>query len=197
MLINVDLLSEHGAFIHNYLPSDLIFREGDEASHYYQIQTGVVKLNHILQNKEMIESVLMPGASVCDLLLFTNERFPVNAVAITKTSIIKIPKYNFAKLVKNDENIAGKIQQYLAKRVYNNLVWMHHISSASAEERLKGVLDYFKNLQDNHSKFGYLVPYSRAQLAAMTGLRVETVIRTVKKMEQKQTLLLKLRKIYY
>jgi len=197
MLINEELLYKYGASIHDYLPSEAIFKEGQEVSHYYQIQTGLVKLNNILKNKEKIESVIMSGESVCNFLCFTDQKFPVNAITITKTTIIKISKHDFDRLIKAHEDIAEKIQQYLAKRVYNNFIWMRSISSPSAEERLKGVLDYFKNLQIKPKRSRYLVPFSRGQLAAMTGLRLETVIRTVKKMEERKLLIRQSRKIYY
>lgn len=66
---------------------------------------------------------------------------------------------------------------------------MRSISSQSAEERLKGVLDYFKNLQSKPKRSRYLVHFSRGQLAAMTGQRLETMIRIVKKMEERKLLI--------
>ncbi len=197
MLINEELLYKYGASLHDYLPSEEIFKEGEEVSQYYQIQTGLVKLNNILQNKEKIESVIMSGESVCNFLCFTDKKFPVNAITITNTTIIKISKNDFNRLIKAHENIAEKIQQYLATRVYNNFIWMRSISSHSAEERIKGVLEYFKNLQNKPKRSRYLVPFSRGQIAAITGLRLETVIRTVKKMEETKVLMIQSRKIYY
>jgi len=42
----------------------------------------------------------------------------------------------------------------------------------------------------------YKVELTRQQLADLTGLRVETVIRSIKKLEQKGELLIKDRKVY-
>lgn len=46
-------------------------------------------------------------------------------------------------------------------------------------------------------KHSFLVPYTRQQIADLIGLRVETVIRTIKKMETENLLLIDHSKIYY
>lgn len=70
-------------------------------------------------------------------------------------------------------------------------------SSLYADIRIKGVLDYHKSFDHNQEQFSFEVPLTRQQLASMTGLRVETVIRTIKKMEQQNIVKIINRKIYY
>ena len=69
---------------------------------------------------------------------------------------------------------------------------LSEISSYDPEHRIVSLLRYFKSESDSQMKKGkrvaptdlsYIVPYTRQQIADMSGLRVETVIRTVKKME--------------
>ncbi len=196
MLIKKKLLSEYGASSKTYLPFEKIFKEGEKACHYYQIISGVVKLNHISQGSEVSQSILRKGESLCDLLLLTGEKFPVNAIAITKSNIIKIPKANFDKLLIDNSYIRNKIPEYLARRIHHNQLWLRHMTAKSADERVLGVLKFFKKLDHQYDE-EFLIPYTRAQLASMTGLRVETVIRSIKKMEEKQILKLKSRKIYF
>lgn len=59
------------------------------------------------------------------------------------------------------------------------------------------MLDYHKSFDHNQEQFSFEVPLTRQQLASMTGLRVETVIRTIKKMEQQNIVKIINRKIYY
>ena len=59
------------------------------------------------------------------------------------------------------------------------------VSSYDPEHRLNTLLKYFKSKlvkKDDAEKI--IIPFTRQQLADMTGLRVETVIRTIKKMEK-------------
>lgn len=50
------------------------------------------------------------------------------------------------------------------------------------------LLEYYKTFTENHDKYSFIVPLTRQQLASMTGLRVETVIRTIKNIEKQEHL---------
>jgi CRP-like cAMP-binding protein len=69
------------------------------------------------------------------------------------------------------------------------------ISSHEPEHRLITVLKYFRSKLKAKDKSTEVFPFTRQQLADMTGLRVETVIRTVKKMEKEGKLHLEGHKI--
>ena len=58
------------------------------------------------------------------------------------------------------------------------------ISSQSPERRLIKLLDYLRSHNQN-TDTEYLIDLSRQQLGDLTGLRVETVIRTIKHLEKK------------
>ena len=80
MLINLDLLQQYGAETTHFASHQTIFNAGDTPKCYYQIVNGRVKLNHYNQEgKEIIQSILVSGQSVCELLLFITEKYPVNA----------------------------------------------------------------------------------------------------------------------
>ncbi|WP_423775412.1 helix-turn-helix domain-containing protein [Chryseobacterium joostei] len=59
------------------------------------------------------------------------------------------------------------------------------------------MLDYFKELSNAKEQYGYRVPFTRQQIANLTGLRVETVIRLIKKMERQKIVKLKQHQIFY
>jgi CRP-like cAMP-binding protein len=60
------------------------------------------------------------------------------------------------------------------------------------------LLKYYKSKNSQTALAGkIIIPYTRQQLADMSGLRVETVIRTVKKMEKEGRLVLEGHKIKF
>ncbi len=63
--------------------------------------------------------------------------------------------------------------------------------------RLTGLLNYLKSYHDGDCTHCFTVELTRQQLANLTGLRVKTVIRTLKKMEQEGDIIFKDRKILY
>ncbi|MDT0605539.1 helix-turn-helix domain-containing protein [Croceitalea rosinachiae] len=70
------------------------------------------------------------------------------------------------------------------------------ISSENAEHRLLRLIDYFKNhihrLKPDNK---FRVELSRQQMADLTGLRVETVIRAIKTLERRGEVLLESHRI--
>lgn len=198
MLIDNNLLSQYGAETTHIKSLETIFKEGETPKHYYQIAKGKVKLNHYDEDgKEIIQSILIPGQSVCELMLFIDEKYPVNSETLTPCEIITLPKDSFFKLLDDHPQISLHVNKFIAERLYRKFVIMQHNLSLKPEVRLIGVLDYFKSYSDNKEKYSFEIDLTRKQMASLTGLRIETVIRTIKKMDSEKILKLQNSKIYY
>jgi CRP-like cAMP-binding protein len=74
---------------------------------------------------------------------------------------------------------------------------MLNISSQNPSIRLKGLMDYLKSFQDDVTPYSFMIPLTRQQMASLTGLCVETAIRTIKHMEKDKILRIENRKILY
>ena len=198
MLINSNLLFSYGAETKHIDSSETIFHEGDNPNFYYQIIVGRIKLNHFDEDgKEIIQSILIQGQSVCELLLFIDEKYPVNAETISPCEILKISKLNFFKLLSENMAVSLDINKFLSERLYQKFLMMQNNLSLRPEVRLLGVLDYFKSYSNNKKKYSFENYLTRKQLASITGLRIETVIRTIKRMEIENILKLENSKIFY
>ncbi|MCU7613502.1 Crp/Fnr family transcriptional regulator [Chryseobacterium sp. GMJ5] len=198
MLIDIDLLISYGAVIDETPSIETIFEEGETPKYYYQIVDGRVKLNHVDEDgKELIQSILTTGQSVCELLLFIDEKYPVNAVTLSETKLLRIPKINFFRLINENPDISQDINKFLSERLYQKFIMMQNNASLNPEVRLTGILKYFKSFSNDQSAFSFEVLLTRKQLASITGLRIETVIRTIKKMEAQNIVEIENRKIFY
>jgi CRP-like cAMP-binding protein len=71
------------------------------------------------------------------------------------------------------------------------------MSSQNPIVRLEGLLNYLKSYHEGDCAHSFAVELTRQQIANLTGLRVETVIRPLKKMEHQGKLKIKERKILY
>ena len=71
---------------------------------------------------------------------------------------------------------------------------LNEISSYPPAHRIQTILKYIRKRYGNHED-QFVVPFTRQQLADMTGLRVETVIKTIKKLEADQSLSIKNHKV--
>jgi CRP-like cAMP-binding protein len=198
MLIDENLLSRYGATTDLYKPKDIIFGEGDTPKYYYQIISGDIKLNHTDENaREVIISLLETGDSICEYLLLLNTKYPVTATVISQSTIMKITKANFAAMLESHPEIVLDVCKFVSERLHHNILKTKSITSPFAEVRIKAMLMFFKDLNSNDkTPYSFAVRLTRQQLAAITGLRIETVIRCIKKMQKENIIKIQGRTVY-
>ncbi|OPB92558.1 Crp/Fnr family transcriptional regulator [Elizabethkingia occulta] len=198
MVINEELLLRMGASIIKFNQSEIIFSQGNYPNFYYQIKKGEVKLNNYNEDgKEFIQNIFTLGHSFAESLLFINKPYPMNAVALTDCEIIRLSKDHFLRLLELYPKVSLQLNKYLSDRLYYKYIMLKNNSSLNPQTRLSGLLDYLKSFQENKSEYSFEIPLTRQQLASLTGLCVETAIRTIKNMERRKMLKIKNRKIYY
>ncbi|MDN3693223.1 Crp/Fnr family transcriptional regulator [Chryseobacterium tructae] len=200
MNIDEHLLRSFGGEVKMYKKREMIFKEGDHAQYYFQIIKGKVKLNNYNEDgKEFIHNILGKNQSFGDPLLFLdhNYPYPMNAVCLEVSEIIRLPKGNFIEMIKKHPDLSLEMNACFSQQVYYKLIMMQSLSAQNPILRLKGLLNYLKSYHDGDCSQCFTVEFTRQQLANLTGLRVETVIRTLKKMEKEGSVSFKDRKILY
>jgi len=198
MNIDESLLYSFGAETKIFKKGEMVFREGDQVQYYFQIIEGKVKLNtYNDEGKEFIHNILGKNQSFGDSLLFLDQQYPMNAVCLSPTELIRLPKNNFIQLLEKHPDISMEMNHCLSQHLYYKLVMIQNMASLNPSVRLKGLLDYLRSFQDEECEHCFPVEFTRQQLANLVGLRVETVIRALKKMEQEGKIKIHNRKILY
>ncbi|NIF05242.1 Crp/Fnr family transcriptional regulator [Chryseobacterium sp. Tr-659] len=198
MVIDENILHSAGAEIKHYSPSEYLFSQGDIPHYYYQIIKGEVKLNNYNEDgKEFIQNILSDGQSCGEAILFIDKPYPMNAEAMTECSVLRLHKSSFFNLLNESPQICMEVSSFLSQRLYYKFVMMQNISSQDPSTRLKGLMDYLKSFQDDESPYSYMIPLTRQQMASLTGLCVETAIRTIKNMEKDKIVKIENRKVLY
>ena len=198
MLITEEMLRKHGATEIFYQPGDFIFEENTTPNYYYQITQGEIKLNNYDdEGKEFIQNILSTGDSLAESMLFLDRKYPVNAEALSTCTVLKLSKENFFRLIEEVPGMYRHVCSKISDNMYSKCILMRKISCRSASERLQEILQMLKDEQGHQTPFSFTVPFTRQQLASLTGLCVETTIRTIKKMERQKILRIKDRKILY
>ncbi len=129
-------------------------------------------------------------------MLFIDEQYPVNAIAFEQTKVIRLSKSSFVQLLDDHPQISRDINKFLSERLYYKYIMLENNASLRPEVRIKGALNYQKSFSNDQTQFSFEVPLTRQQIASITALRVETVIRTIKKLEKDNVLKIINRKIY-
>jgi len=198
MNIDEELLYSSGAENKVYKSGELIFKEKDHALYYFQIVKGKVKLNiYNEEGKEFIHNILGEKQSFGDSLLFLNKFYPMNAITILPTEVIRLSKNNFMELLKKHPHLSMEMNACLSQRLYYKLIMTQNMSSQNPAFRVTGLLDYLKSFHDGDCAHCFPVELTRQQIANLIGLRVETVIRALKKMEKEGKIKIENRKILY
>ncbi|WP_228728510.1 Crp/Fnr family transcriptional regulator [Chryseobacterium endalhagicum] len=198
MNIDENTLYSSGGEIRVYKKGEQIYREGDHALYYFQIKTGKVKLNNYDEDgKEFIQNIFGGKQSFGDSMLFLDKFYPTNAVCIQPTEIIRVPKDRFLKLIKSYPDLSLEMNACLSQRLYFKAVMLQNMASLNPVSRLTGLLDYLKSYHDDSCGNCFQVELTRQQVANLVGLRVETVIRVLKKMEKEGSVKIENRKIVY
>lgn len=196
-MIDENLLLNHGARRVVFSKGDQLFREGESAIHFYQIASGEIKMNNYNEDgKEFIQGIFSIGQSFGEPPLLANVKYPANAEAISDAEVFQLTKEQFLELLSSNPKVHLKITETLAKRLYYKAIMVSEISSQEPEHRILRIIDYLKHVDKVEGKFKYRLDLTRQQLADLTGLRVETVIRATKSLEKKGELEIKKRKVY-
>lgn len=191
-----NILLTWGAITKKIEKGEFLFHEGDDARYYYQIETGSVKLFNVNdEGKEFTQETFYSGECFGEAFLFINEKYPVSAISTHQSVIYKLSKDRFFQILNEYRNIERDFLCILAKRIYSKTITASEVINNSPEHRILAFLDHCRKIANASGCI--LIPYTRQEIANHTGLRVETVIRTLSVLSAKKKLSIKDRKLYY
>jgi CRP-like cAMP-binding protein len=197
-MIAIDLLEKYGGLKKSFAKNETVFEEGNIPTHYYQIVYGEIKMSNYNDDaREFIQGIFYKGQSFGEPPLFLNQKYPANAIAVEDSEVLLLSKNSFMKLLEENSAISLKIIENLAQRLYYKSVMAAEMSTQEPEHRVLKLIDHgiaYFNFKKNEN--GYLINFTRQQIGDLTGLRVETVIRTIKALEKKGVLKIINRKVY-
>ena len=196
-MIDENLLEQYGALEVELEKGEHLFHEKQKATHYFQVKSGKIKMfNLAADGKIFTQGLFETGGSFGEPPLFTDSNYPACTVAEENSCLYKLSKARFFKLLKENPEIHFEITRMLATRLLYKSMQLKEISSFKPEHRILSLIDYLKKEGGINSGEKFEVSLTRQHIADLTGLRVETVIRTVKALEKDGSLQLIGHKIY-
>ncbi|MCB0463471.1 MAG: Crp/Fnr family transcriptional regulator [Flavobacteriaceae bacterium] len=194
-MIPLHILEQYPITQKSYSKNTIVFNEGENAKFYFQVNTGEIKMFNLNDDgKEFAQGFFKAGKSFGEPPLFGNFNYPASAICIEDSELYILPKSSFFNLLKTHPEVHLKFTKTLCNRMLYKSKIMQEISIHPPEHRILTLLNYFKNLSGHDGL--YEVKMTRQQISDLTGLRVETVIRTIKQLEKLKKLKLKQHKVY-
>ncbi len=197
-MIAEEILIKYGAVLKPYTKNEMIFFKGDPALYYHQVKSGEIKMNNYNEEgKEFVQGIFSAGRSFGEPPLFGDFTYPANSVSMGQSEVWRLSKQYFYQLLKENPEIHLQFTEVMADRLYYKAIMVSEISSQSPDHRILVLIDYLKqHIHKIEGRFQFEVNLTRQQIADLTGLRVETVIRTIKKLEKKGDLKISNKKVF-
>ena len=196
MMIPVDTLLAWGAAYKKVAAEETIFREGSDGHFYYQLISGSVRWINITDDgREFIQNMIEPGESFGELPLFDDSTYAASAIANKDSIVLRLHKNAFRQLLKEDPDLHFAFSKLMAQRMRFKFLLLKELAS-DPEHRISTLFSYFKASNKFICKNCNRLELTRQQIADMTGLRVETVIRTIKNLQHKGALVINRGKVY-
>lgn len=163
-----------------------LFSMGDQASAFFIIMQGWVKLHRISrEGEETIVHIFGPGESFAEAAVF-NDRclYPVDAQALEDTEIIVVPRAVIIQKIESNSNFALHMLGAIASRQHYLVQQLEQVTSRSAPQRIGAFLLRFCRQQQGHG--GALVvdlPYDKSVIASRLNIKPETFSRALAKLK--------------
>jgi CRP-like cAMP-binding protein len=199
MVIQEELLINFGAERIHLPTSEYLFEENNIPNYYFQVEKGKIKLsNKKPGDGEFIQSIHDEGESFAEVFLFCkHHRYPVNAVAMEDCTILRLERSKLLQILESDFDIQLQFLKSCAERTYYSYIFLNSLTLEDAAHQLLTILDHLKESEIEKEQFSYKVPYTRKELSSLTGLRIETVIRILKKLQTENVVKILKGRVYY
>ncbi|SER19144.1 Crp/Fnr family transcriptional regulator [Pedobacter rhizosphaerae] len=190
--MDVKQLIDKGFSVKKYARDGIIYEPGTWPHHVYFIKSGEIRMVTVSEDgKEFIQGIFKSGEYFGEPALLIGKPYLAYTIANKPSEIIPVGKSDFFELLKTDADFSMQLIQVLSKRLFYKSMMLEELANEKAEHRLLTIVKYLtEDLNE-----GDALKVTRQELADMTGLRVETVIRGIKQLAAKELILLKRGKI--
>ena len=151
---------------------EYLFTEGQKGSAVFVLASGGIQLmKTTAAGREIVIRTMRPGENFGEVVLFEKDSYPVSALAVKKSVVIQVGKFDFHQLLKDDLFRTGFItmltrrMRYLTERIL-------YLTSCDVDER------FFQFLREHDGeKEVYTLLLSKKDIAAAIGATPETFSR--------------------
>jgi CRP/FNR family cyclic AMP-dependent transcriptional regulator len=181
-MMNIQKLIDKGLKLKSYPKDSVIYEPGMQPRYVYFIKSGEVRMVTVSdEGKEFIQGVFKTGQYFGEPALLIDRPYLAFTITNKDSQIIAVNKEGFFDLIKNEPDFSMDLIRTLSRRLFYKSMMLEELASEKAEHRLLTIINY---LLDDIA-VGENLKVTRQELADMTGLRVETVIRGTKILAEK------------
>ena len=159
-----------------------IYYEGDPAENLYLVAMGKVKLmRHTSSGRDVLLDILRGGEYFGNLTAISGRGYMETAIAQTAGCVLQISSQNFEKILQHHPDVMMKVLKAVGQRLEEFQEVIKQLSVYTVDQRIAAALIRLVEKVGEERSTGTLiqVPFSRQDLAGMTGTTIETVSRVM------------------
>jgi CRP/FNR family cyclic AMP-dependent transcriptional regulator len=175
--MNIKYLLEQQFSVQLYKKGETIYHPDTQPRAVYFIKAGKVKMVTVNNDgQEFIQGIFKANEYFGEPALLLGKPYLAYTIAIQDSEIIAVNKKEFFQFLESDTDFSMRLILTLSNRLFYKSMMLEELANEHADHRVKTLLIYL--LKDVAP--GQELNVTRQQMADMTGLRVETVIRLIK-----------------
>ena len=161
-----------------------IFSEGLDASAFFIVVSGKVKIYKVSPDgKEHTLHIHGPGDLVAEAAIFDSMVYPASCMALEDSTLVRIPREGFFKLIRKHPELALKMMSSYSKRLRQFVSKIEELSLKDIKSRLAGYL--IENSTIENGMTVCRLTYSKKELSSLLGTIPETLSRSFAFLKQK------------
>jgi len=170
----------------SFIKNEFVFVEGETPKNFYIVCNGKISITKTSANGDrIILSIRTPGHMFGYACMFRESNYISTAKAIIPTTVSYFSKEKWIEILKSDFDFSLEIMKLFCTEIGNLQTRLCMMAWQSAEEKVVNTLI-------NHISFvtqndpNPVLSIKRNEIAEICGLRIETVVRTLQKLENKK-----------
>ena len=193
--INPQFILDTQADIKKYSKGCIIANEGSTSIFFYYLIEGELSVyNFTPEGKEFLQHKVKEKHFFGEPAVLLEKPFPGNVEVTSEfAEILKIKRENFLQYLINNPDWCLEFTKSIAEKSIKKTNSLKNIVFLNPEDRIIKQLNDYKEGKEEKM----VIELTRKELSNMTGLRIETIIRTIKKMEKEGKLEIKNGKVVY
>jgi len=161
-----------------FRPGEFIFWEGDAPDWFYIVHEGQVKvIKHSSLGREFIIAFFAPGEMFGEVAVLENRPYPASAQAVVKTTVLGIKSRDFLAFLAAHPAVVLRIISILGGRLRDAQGRLRDLAGERVDQRLYTILLMLAR------KYGPTLPFTRKEIADMSGTTTETTIRVLSRLK--------------
>jgi len=176
-IMNIQYLLDRQLKVRLYRKGEEIYHPDMQPKAVYFIKSGKVKMVTVNNDgQEFIQGIFKTNDYFGEPALLLNKPYLAYTIAIQDAEIIEVSKVDFFDFLESDSDFSKRLIVNLSQRLFYKSMMLEELANEQADHRIATLLKYLlKDIEPGND-----LKVTRQQMADMSGLRVETVIRIIK-----------------